>query len=215
MSKKKGPALYELISSKRNPNEVDASLGQGRMDDVDLERNVLTPGRSIRISIGTFGVIVAVGIAIIVISYTMGFRKGSAISREDYASRLFEEIPSPVIAEQRNPSEAVLQTAAGASSGSGTILSDPRQTGAYYYVLMEVAKPAAVQFATFCRQKGLETYVVSGNNTRLHKVIALPGSVDRQSSALMGVRSKILAIGQEWANTKGSDLKDAYLSIKK
>jgi hypothetical protein len=75
-----------------------------------------------------------------------------------------------------------------------------------------------MQLASFCRQKGLETYVVSGNNTRLYRVVALPGSADRNEPSLRKMQSHIHAIGLEWARTstgRGSDLKDAYLSIKK
>jgi hypothetical protein len=161
MRKKRGPALYELINSKQSigENPLKKDWGRPKREEVDLDHNVLTPGRSIRVSIGTIGVVVAVSIALIVISYTMGFRKGSAIAREDYE-----------------------------------------------------------QLATFCRQKGLETYVVSGNNTRLYRVVALPGSTDLNAPSLRKVQSHIHAVGRDWAGTntgRGSDLKDAYLSIKK
>ena len=82
---------------------------------------------------------------------------------------------------------------------------------------MQTTKEGAMQLTAFCRQKGLETYVVSGNNTRLYRVVALPGSPDRNSTLLKRVLSQIHAVGQEWAGTtagRGSDLQDAYLSIK-
>ena len=53
---------------------------------------MLTPGRSVRMSIGTIGVFAAVAIALIVISYTVGFNRGEAVARKDYGSRLFQEM---------------------------------------------------------------------------------------------------------------------------
>jgi hypothetical protein len=80
-------------------------------------------------------------------------------------------------------------------------------------VLINTTKEGAMQLASFCRVKGLETYVVSGHNTRRFNVVAFPGSANRNSPEMKLVQSTIHAIGQEWAGTKegrGSDLKDAY-----
>ena len=221
MRKKSGLALYELISSKPPQEESQHEPAEQSEYDVDLDHNVLTPGRSIRISIGSIGVIAAICIALIVISYTMGFRKGSAIAREDYGSRLFEELPASSVVEPAKisgtQSSAQIRAIPGTSS-YGAVLSDPRVQNEMYFTLMQTTKEGALQLAAFCRQKGLETYVVSGNNTRPYRVVAFPGSSDRNSTLLRTVQTQILAIGKEWANTKagrGSDLKDAYLSIKK
>ena len=92
MNSKKGLALYELISANKPAGKALRSecSNPEQEQDEHLERNVLTPGRSVRMSIGTIGVILAVSVALIVISYTMGFRRGSAIAREDYGNRLFD-----------------------------------------------------------------------------------------------------------------------------
>ena len=225
MSRKKGPALYELISLNKPTSKVPSvhSTPQPIHEDVDLDHNVLTPGRSIRMSVGTIGVILAVGIALIVISYTMGFQRGSSVAREDYGNRLFEEVAhstvTPKLVEskpaqkfQKQPSSQSVET------GWGALESDPRVVGRNYFNLIETTKEGAVQLAIFCRQKGLETYAISVNNTRLYRVIALPGSVDPNDAVAKEVRSKIYAIGQEWINTnvgRGSDLKDAYQSLYK
>ncbi len=226
MGKKKGPALYELIKSKQAtempPIEPTVEMEH---DEVDLDHNVLVPGSSIRISIGTVGVIAAICIALIIISYTMGFRKGTAITSKDYEKETFQQIsqsftesneasPSPAIPPQiqTNPSKIT-----GPASW-GPVLSDPRTINFIYYTLMETTKEGAMQLATFCRQKGLETYVVSGNNTRFYRVVAFPGSDDSNSSSLKDVQSKIHSISMEWAETKegrDSDLTDVYLSITK
>ncbi len=225
MSRKKGPALYELISSnkplgrklKREPESVDFD------QDESLAHNVLTPGRSIRMSIGSIGVIVAICIALIVISYTMGFRRGSDIAREDYGNRIFEEVTVFPPTQPVSNSEAVnlpkkQPSAQVAPTGWGPLTSDPRVGGKNYFTLIQTPKDGAVQLATFCREKGLETYAISGNNTRLYRVIALPGSVDPKDAVATNVRSKIYAIGQQWANTnagRGSDLKDTLQYLYK
>lgn len=230
MSKKKGPALYELISSRQGSEmPLKKERRSDRKDDVDLDHNVLTPGRSIRVSIGTIGVLSAVCIALIVVSYTMGFRKGSVITREDYEQESYKQIsqsftepdvqgvsPQPMPQEKgAAPAASITETT---NNAWGPVLSDPRVLNNYYFTLMQTTKAGAMQLAAFCRQKGLETYVVSGNNTRLYRVIALPGSSNRNASSLSKVQSHVYAIGQEWASTsggRGSDLKDAYISIKK
>jgi hypothetical protein len=228
MSRKKGPALYELIKSSK---PVGRPIGRERNQDDQytdehLERNVLTPGRSVRMSIGTIGVILAMSIALIVISYTMGFRRGSAIAREDYGNRLFEEVDTPrqikvdtsskvvkvPVAPQKQPKASV------APSGWGPILSDPRVKGYNYFGLIQTFQEGAMQLAVYCREKGLETYAISVNNTRLYRVIAFPGSMNSNDAVAEDVRSKIYAIGAEWAKTKngrGTDLKDTYQILYK
>jgi len=228
MSRKKGPALYELISGNKplHKPKLKQSSVPANDEEVNLDHNVLTPGSSIRISIGSIGVIAAVCIALIVISYTMGFRRGSDIAREDYGKRLFEEVtetqsnglvevlltPSPALTPRIKPH------AEGTGSSWGAIMSDLRVSGNNYFTLIQTTKEGAVQLATFCREKGLETYAISGNNTRLYRVIALPGSANRNDADAADVRSNIYAIGQQWSKTnegRGSDLKDAYQLLYK
>ncbi|HIO52807.1 MAG TPA: hypothetical protein EYN32_04075 [Phycisphaerales bacterium] len=226
MNRKKGLALYELISANK---PVGKPLGSERSNpeqeqDEHLERNVLTPGRSVRMSIGTIGVILAVSVALLVISYTMGFRRGSAIAREDYGNRLFEEVVTPAQTEVKNlnsslklPETPQKQPQAIAEPTVwGVVESDPRVKGSNYFTLIVTSKVGAMQLASFCREKGLETYAFSGDNTQFYRVIVLPGSVNRNDAVAKDVRSRIYAIGAEWAKTKigrGSDLKDAYQSL--
>ena len=221
MSKRKGPALYELISSARESEQKQSPDTPERQEqDVDLQRNVLTPGRAIRMSIGTIGVVAAVCITLIIISYTAGYQNGIAkgdAARDDYAARLQEVFVEPIkppITTQ-NPTLPIIPQprAELGNTAWGPVLSDPRRPDFYHYVLINTTKEGAMQLASFCRVKGLETYVVSGHNTRRFNVVAFPGSANRNSPEMKLVQSKIHAIGQEWAGTKegrGSDLKDAY-----
>lgn len=244
MSRKNEPALYELISQKQTHSLTKMAEGEDpEFEDVDLEHNLITPGRSVRMPLGTIGVFVAVGIAMIMISYMLGFRKGSAIAREDYANRLYEQHSSPTLSEVK-PSEVVVsqpkipiltpdieqlpkQAPTPTTSEStvstriapmnGGIMSDPRVSGMWYFTLMQTTSAGATKLAIFCRARGLETYVISSDNTDLYRVIALPGSMERYDAKMAETESKIHAIGRVWAETtdgRGSDLQDAYRSIK-
>ncbi|MBC8522908.1 hypothetical protein H8D29_03175 [PVC group bacterium] len=222
MGRKKGPALYELIKPLGDESvSLPTHLKQSRCvdDDENLTHNVLTPGRSVRMSIGTVGVFAAVAIALIVISYTLGFNRGEAIAREDYGIRLFEEIDSPSLA-QRVDKTAISQTSPLQPSVAkaptwGSINSDPRRAGMHYFMLSQTTKVGAERLVSFCREKGLETYAISGDNTRLHRVIALPGFASRNEQGVEDLRLQIQGTGRAWAegDGRGDDLKDAYLSL--
>ncbi len=225
MTRKKGPALYELINPTGGeiiPLAKHPQPSRRVDDDENLTHNVLTPGRSVRMSIGTIGVFAAVAIALIVISYTVGFNRGEAVARKDYGSRLFQEITaSPVVEKQIN--QAVAQPKAAepvvqrndTSTKWGPIGSDIRRAGVHYYILSQTTKEGAMRIATFCREKGLETYAISGDNTRLYRVFALPGFQNRNDQGASDLRMKIRSIGQAWAEDdgRGDDLHDAYLSL--
>ena len=248
MSRKREPALYELISQKQTQSLLKNAEGSDLLlDDLDLDHNVITPGRSVRMPLGTIGVFVAVGIALIMISYMLGFRKGSAKEGENYANRLIEQQSAPTFSEVEpiatadhwtkvpvltpgilpkpefvtspmTPEVTVPRTSASVDSSIGLITSDPRIAGMWYFTLVTTTESGATKLATFCRARGLETYVINSDNTRLYRVIALPGSTERLDSKMAETLSKIHAIGRKWAGTTdggGIDLRDAYPSLKK
>ena len=67
-------------------------------------------------------------------------------------------------------------SAAGAGDAAwGPMESDPRRPGLHYMVLIATRTEGARRLAAFCRARGLETYVVGGNNERLRCVVVLPG----------------------------------------
>lgn len=233
MTRKKGPALYELINPTGSshvsaPKQIQTTPEE--VDDENLTHNVLTPGRSVRMSIGTFGVFASVVVAMVVISYTLGFNRGEAVAREDYGARLFQEIDTPSLAKTTEtptvvpavtpsiasvvqPEPSVLP--AQSTPRWGTITDDPRQAGVLYFMLSQTTKDGAGRLAAFCRAKGLETYAISGDNTRLHRVIAFPGFATRNEQGVEDLRRTIQSIGKAWAETegRGDALQDAYLSL--
>ena len=246
MSRKREPALYELISQKQTQSLANIDEGsEPLLDDVNLEHNVITPGRSVRMPLGTIGVFVAVGVALIMISYMLGFRKGTAQERDNYANRLIEQQSAPTFSEVEpvaatknwtkvpvltpeilpRPEFATSPTVPEVSdpvisepvkSSMGLITNDPRIAGMWYFTLVTTTESGATKLATFCRARGLETYVINSDNTRLYRVIALPGSTERNDAKMAETLSKIHAIGRKWAGTtdgRGSDLRDAYPSL--
>ncbi len=210
MSRKKGPALYELISQQRPHNQKLNDLDCIDSED-NLKHNILSPGRSIRLSLGTFGICLAICIALVLIAYTMGFQRGNSIAEADYGNRLFTEFGALSDDDANNSSRLTEITT------FKPLKSDLRVSGEFYYILVQaVTEPGAVELATFCRDKGLETYVVSGNNTRFYRVIAFPGFVNRLGATATRLRSQIDAVGQQWAQHKssgGKGLQDAYPSL--
>jgi len=224
MARKKGPALYELINPTGDeiiPLAKHPQPSRRTDDDENLTHNVLTPGRSVRMSIGTIGVFAAVATALIVISYTVGFNRGEAVARKDYGSRLFQEITAssvvekqskPAVSQPKLPERAVQSN--DTSPKWGPIGSDLRRAGVHYYILSQTTREGAMRIASFCREKGLETYAISSDN-RSYRVVALPGFQNRNDQGVSELRMKIRSIGQAWAEDggRGDDLHDAYLSL--
>ena len=222
MPRKTGPALYELMGKGNRPVRHTSSEAMPEGIDENLSHNVLSPGQSFRFSIGTIGLCIAVVIALLAITYTMGFNRGQSIAKEDYGSRLLEGFVEPDLVEQRSqPSQELQVQAVNVAQNApeqrwGSIESDPRQSGRYYFTLMQTTASGALQLAEFCREKGLETYAISGDNTRSYRVIALPGFVDRNGAIAVSLRTQIEAIGRQWVQLKArgsSNLQDAYPSL--
>jgi hypothetical protein len=116
-------------------------------------------------------------------------------------------------ADRSNPSGGVTPRD---PSGWRPLISDPRVKGLNYFVLVEGSETGAVQLAEFCRTNGLESYVVSGKNDRLRRVIAFPGfpSSARSSGEVKALEAKIHQIGDQWKKLKrGTDLRDSYPSL--
>ena len=222
MPRKQGPALYELMGKGNRPARNTSNGEVPEEIDENLSHNVLAPGQSFRFSIGTIGVCVAVVIALLAMVYTMGYNRGQSIAKEDYGSRLLEGFVEPDVEaqgskqmQQQQPN-AILDAKPPSKPQWGPIESDPRESGRYYFTLMQTTASGAHQLAGFCREKGLETYAISGHNTRSYRVIALPGFVDRNGAIAVSLRTQIEAIGRQWAQLKasgGSNLQDAYPSL--
>jgi hypothetical protein len=195
----------------------------------------LQAGRSIRLPVGAVLLAVAVAIILIIAAYIVGSWRAGAVARAEYEQKMLDasrgltgsgglasdplvapETPGSTVQERQPDPAPVVETPAETDLGGdwGPIESDPRAPGLHYLILAETRSDGAVRLAAFCRDQGLAAYVVSGNNDRFRRVIALPGFPTRSSStpearALLG---EIHRIGALWKAREpgGSDLTDAY-----
>lgn len=239
MKKRSAPPLYELIGTRAaragTPVEHDQ---HGPAADVGPGQRLgwLEPGRYLQIPVGYIFVASALIVLLAALAYMVGHSRGYGAAKAAAA----EELEATHLAdERRRPSDPLdrhaattadtaqqpthnrpattpqRQTAAGGTpAGWGPIQSDPRQEGMNYFVLATTTPEGALRLAEFCRQRGLETYVVSGNNARLRRVIALPGfeSGQRTSQPTREVEALIHRIGESWSKTEpgATDLRDTY-----
>lgn len=89
------------------------------------------------------------------------------------------------------------------ASGWGPIESDPRADGLNYLRLITTTRENAVEVAQFCRDNGLEAYVVGRDNARLVPVIVLPGFAGGtlNSPEAQALKSKVETVGIRWEQT--------------
>ncbi len=102
------------------------------------------------------------------------------------------------------------------ASEIGPLESDPRLPGWSYFVLAETTPDGSRRLAQFCRDNGLESYVVPGNNTRRRKVIVLPGfpaPARLTSREVKSLQNAIHTLGEKWQRQEpgATNLRDAYL----
>ena len=105
------------------------------------------------------------------------------------------------------------------ASRAGPIESDPRVKGMSYYILATYTPESAVKLAEFCRSKGLEAYVIPGNNARSRRVIVLPlfKYDDRNSERVRQLDAMIVDVGQKWhlSDPKNNDnLGEHYIATR-
>jgi hypothetical protein len=90
--------------------------------------------------------------------------------------------------------------AAPAESGWGPVLSDPREAGKNYFVLIHTRRDGAVMLAEFSRAHGVEAYAVRAKNLSLYKVIALPGfgGGERSTEFVTDLERRIEEVFRSW-----------------
>ena len=107
--------------------------------------------------------------------------------------------------------------ATGSNWGSdwGPMTSDPRVSGLNYLKLLEGNLEPARTVAEFCRSRGLEAYLLIGDNSRFARVIVLPGFEDASGPAATALQERVRAVGQELAVEHPSEgnLANCYFSL--
>ena len=168
----------------------------------------LSAGRTIRLPIGYILLAAALALAGFIGTFSVGYARGQRDTRGDYERDWLARvvIPPPERGvpthgpKVASPGKAPGPAEAPSPPGWGVILSDPRQAGNNYFVLIHTRREAAIQLARFCRDREVEAYVVKANNVSLYRVIALPGyrKGERSSEAVLSLERRIVEVARKW-----------------
>jgi hypothetical protein len=168
-------------------------------------------GRALVIGVG---VIVAIAIA-----YGIGVQRGRSLSGGSAPAT--EPVVAPGASTQDAASPRIPSlgggTAKPAPKAPGTTdnTTDPRVKGLRYFVIAHPASQRAAEMVEFCRENGLEAFLVPDDNAMLRKIIVLPGYRDaseKSSPEIKALEAKIRSVGDKWKrSSKGNkDFSDAF-----
>jgi hypothetical protein len=175
---------------------------RGEGDSTDHEPvlgDLIAPGRSIRVPVGYLFVGAAAIVALAVLAYVVGHSSGEGHAKavldqqavdEFNAENAGKSMSDPLVSaptrvkptKGANPAPNAGASKETARGQAGSIESDPREVGTNYYYLVYTDRPKAIEFADFCRENGLDAYVVQGDNPELRRVMVMPGFAAGQSS---------------------------------
>ena len=195
--KRRSNTLYEL-SKHRLSKE-----GQQR-DNQQTLGDRLQPGASFQLPVGGIIAGAVVLVLLVVAAWWIGASSGGQ-----------PEINSGNAGHLQPPGQVMdpLVPAAG-DGGEVQVQAEPWQTGQWHFMLAETRPEGARRLAAYCRQLGLDAAVISGHNTRLDRVIALPGldSSSSQTADYQALDGQIRDVGRRWKASGGTtDLSDRYL----
>jgi hypothetical protein len=242
MAKRSGRTpLYELMKRRRERGDVEAEPAHAAgPEELEGGPRWLGPGRTVRVPVGYLLVAFAAVVLLLAILYMIGYWRGGRDMRAEYDARFLEGSSAGDPAQRaRDPLAPEHQPAptggedrpaarpGGAASGDeeerplrawGPVDSDPRQAGEWYLILAETQPEGARRLAQYCRDRGLEAYMVVSHNNPLRRcVIVLPGLT---SDAMSDPREQLLReevyrVGDAWQATHRGErnLRDAYLHL--
>jgi len=246
MARRGQPVLYELLGSGAASSAQASSAPGSDPHHAHSAHHVHgAPRQSIRVPVGWFWLSAVLALALVAIAYQFGRaagdRAGLARGQEwrsdgDLQSRIAGETPDPAragtggaalsggTAPVRRAGDSAAATAkdrgsnSGASSSTTTPVStaDPRVKGFNYWIVARTSAEESQAMADFVRGNGLEVAVVSDNNPRFVRVVALPGvSEGRSSEVARRQEAKIKSIGKLWKNAARGhrDFDDTYLEL--
>ena len=91
---------------------------------------------------------------------------------------------------------------------------DPRQAGLQYCVIASVLEANADKLVQFCRDRGLDAWVVPDHNGRLREITVLPGipKSELKGELAKSLEARIRKVGALWkaAGRGNSDFEDRY-----
>lgn len=94
---------------------------------------------------------------------------------------------------------------------------DPRQAGLNYFVLASVLEANADKMVQFCRERGLDAWVVPDHNGRLREITVLPGlpKSELEGARAKALKARILKVGLQWkaAGRGNADFSGSYAKL--
>jgi hypothetical protein len=227
MSKKSArPALYELLRQRvsdragngaaeppprREPPPRDESGGPSMLS------KLMSPGSVVRLPVGYLLLATTAILVVVLVVYIAGHARGVKSARANYEDEMrakfdVDRVGAAVVDptgqppsgrganSQGQPNRSSPPLAKFDASRAGPVESDPRLKGMSYYILATYPRESAVKLAEFCRSQGLEAYVITGNNARSRRVIALPlfRYADRATERIRQLDAMIIDVGQKW-----------------
>ena len=198
--KRHSDTLYELSRERLSKD------GQQRGPQHSLGDR-LQPGASLRLPAGGIVIGAVVLVLLIIAAWWIGASGGSqsGVNAGNSGDMGHLQPPGQVV----DP----LVPATGTHEDTLSPL-EPGRTGQWHFVLAETRSEGANRLAAYCRQLGLDAAVIPGHNTRLDRVIAIPGldSPSTQTLAYQELDSQIRDVGRRWKASGGTtDLSDRYL----
>jgi hypothetical protein len=233
--------LYEVLARHRERASRPAEGAAPPRDERAPEHP--TTARTIRVPLGYVFLAAAAVIMLIAVAYMLGHERGEQVARAVFEQEILDatrmassgSVVRDPLAEPAETGETAAPgggeleptppaddaaTPADGARGWGPINSDPRQPGLNYRVLATTRLDGAGRLAAYCRENGLEAYVVGDDNSRLRQVIVLPGFERLPTPSSPNPLAERLVrtverIGERWkAEHRGeSDLKDAYWDL--
>ena len=94
---------------------------------------------------------------------------------------------------------------------------DPRQSGLNYFVVASVLEANADKIVQFCRDRGLDAWVVPDHNGRLREITVLPGvpKSELEGARAKALKARILKVGLQWkaAGRGNADFSGCYAKL--
>ena len=208
-----GPALYELMRGRR----PDPRPAEPQPQPEATDWGWLSPGRTVRLPVGYLLLGAALVLTAVVASFTVGYGRGHGQAKAELQQQwlgtnqqtLARPPPEAMAAPPRETGPPAVRTEppdtpraapAPETTGWGPILSDPREPGKNYFVLIHTQRESAVRLAQFSRQHGVEAYAIRANNLTLYKVVALPGYErgERAADFVEALEGRIVEVARRW-----------------
>ncbi len=233
------PVVVEVATETEEDVEDREIAREAAVPSPVLEKvaSLLSPGRTLRLPVGYLLLAGGVLVLVLTLVYVIGSNRGEAKARAQFEEKfgsqpLVSGVNDPLTLESQGTADgtpgdapSVKQRESSTPGGDsrrtaadwGPVVPsiEPRQKGWNYFILAEDSLQGAQKLAQFCRDSGLETYVIPGKNDR-RRVIAFPGyQGSRLAPEVQALENRIHAIGDKYKsqNKSQTNMRDAYPAL--